>query len=68
MIAVGEKTGTLEAMLEKISMLYKEEVDGAVGALISIIEPVMIVILSVVIGGILISLYLPIFNMMGIIK
>jgi type IV pilus assembly protein PilC len=67
MIAVGEKTGDLSGMLSKISEFYKEEVDGAVDALTSIIEPVMIVILGIVIGGILIAMYLPIFNMIGTI-
>ncbi len=67
MIAVGEKTGDLSGMLSKISEFYKEEVDAAVDALTSIIEPIMIVILGIVIGGILIAMYLPIFNMIGAI-
>jgi type IV pilus assembly protein PilC len=65
MIAVGEKTGDLSGMLLKISDFYKEEVDAAVDALTSIIEPIMIVILGIVVGGILISMYLPMFNLIG---
>ena len=68
MIAVGEKTGDLADMLTKISEFYKEEVDAAVDALTSIIEPIMILFLGAGVGGILISMYLPIFNMMGVIK
>jgi type IV pilus assembly protein PilC len=67
MIAVGEKTGDLSGMLSKISDFYKEEVDAAVDALTSIIEPIMIVFLGIVIGGILISMYLPMFNLIGAI-
>jgi type IV pilus assembly protein PilC len=55
-------------MLSKISDFYKEEVDAAVDALTSIIEPIMIVILGIVVGGILIAMYLPIFNMIGAIE
>jgi type IV pilus assembly protein PilC len=68
MIAVGEKTGDLADMLTKISEFYKEEVDAAVDALTSIIEPIMILFLGAGVGGILIAMYLPIFNMMGVIK
>ncbi len=68
MIAVGEKTGDLADMLTKISEFYKEEVDAAVDALTSIIEPIMILFLGGFVGGLLIAMYLPIFNMMGVIK
>jgi type IV pilus assembly protein PilC len=68
MISVGEKTGDLADMLTKISEFYKEEVDAAVDALTSIIEPIMILFLGGFIGGLLVSMYLPIFNMMGVIK
>jgi type IV pilus assembly protein PilC len=68
MIAVGEKTGDLSGMLAKIAEFYTEEVDATVDALTSIIEPIMIVILGVVVGGMLIAMYLPIFNMMGAIN
>lgn len=68
MIAVGEKTGDLADMLKKISEFYQEEVDAAVEALTSIIEPIMIIMMGIVIGGILIAMYLPMFDMIGTIK
>lgn len=68
MIAVGEKTGDLAEMLKKISEFYQEEVDAAIEALTSIIEPIMIIVMGIVIGGILIAMYLPMFDMIGTIK
>ncbi len=68
MISVGEKTGGLDDMLQKIADFYDEEVDAAVSALTSIIEPVVIVFMGVVIGGILIAMYLPMFDIVGAIK
>lgn len=68
MISVGEKTGGLDEMLSKIADFYDEEVDAAVSALTSIIEPVIIVFMGVVIGGILIAMYLPMFDIIGKIK
>ena len=68
MIAVGEKTGDLAEMLKKISEFYQEEVDAAVEALTSIIEPIMIIFIGIVVGGILIAMYLPMFDMIGTIK
>ncbi|MBN1759710.1 MAG: type II secretion system F family protein [Chitinispirillaceae bacterium] len=68
MIAVGEKTGDLAEMLKKVSEFYQEEVDAAVEALTSIIEPIMIITMGIVIGGILIAMYLPMFDMIGTIK
>lgn len=65
MISVGEKTGGLDEMLSKIADFYDEEVDAAVSALTSIIEPVIIVFMGVVIGGILIAMYLPMFDIIG---
>jgi type IV pilus assembly protein PilC len=65
MISVGEKTGGLDDMLSKIADFYEEEVDAAVSALTSIIEPVIIIFLGVVVGGILISMYLPMFDVIG---
>jgi type IV pilus assembly protein PilC len=65
MISVGEKTGGLDDMLSKIADFYDEEVDTAVSALTSIIEPSIIVIMGVVIGGILVALYLPMFDIIG---
>jgi len=68
MIAVGERTGDLAEMLSKISEFYSEEVDAAVDALTSIIEPILIVFMGAVIGGILVSMYLPMFSMMNMIQ
>ncbi|MBD3299085.1 MAG: type II secretion system F family protein [candidate division Zixibacteria bacterium] len=68
MISVGEKTGGLDDMLAKIADFYDEEVDAAVSALTSIIEPVIIVFMGVVIGGILIAMYLPMFDIIGKIQ
>jgi type IV pilus assembly protein PilC len=65
MIAVGESTGALDAMLTKIADFYEEEVDQAVENLTSLIEPFMIVFLGIVIGGLVVSMYLPIFKMAG---
>ena len=63
MIAVGESTGALDAMLEKIAVFYDEEVDQAVENLTSLIEPFMLVFLGVTIGGLVIAMYLPVFKM-----
>jgi len=63
MIAVGESTGALDAMLAKIADFYEEEVDQAVENLTALIEPFMIVFLGVVIGGLVVAMYLPIFKM-----
>jgi type IV pilus assembly protein PilC len=67
MIAVGESTGALDAMLEKIAIFYDEEVDQAVENLTSLIEPFMLVFLGVTIGGLVIAMYLPVFKMAGAI-
>ena len=65
MIGVGESTGALDAMLEKIADFYDEEVDQAVDNLTSLIEPFMLVFLGVTIGGLVVAMYLPIFKMAG---
>lgn len=65
MISVGEKTGGLDDMLSKIADFYDEEVDAAVGALTSVIEPIIIVFMGIIIGGILIAMYLPMFDIIG---
>lgn len=67
MIGVGESTGALDAMLQKIADFYEDEVDNAVGAMKQLIEPLMILFLGVVIGGLVISMYLPIFKMGAIV-
>ena len=68
MIAVGESTGALDAMLEKIADFYDEQVDQAVENLTSMIEPFMLVFLGVTIGGLVVAMYLPIFKMAGAIS
>jgi type IV pilus assembly protein PilC len=68
MIAVGEQTGGLDEMLSKIADFYDEEVDVAVSALLSLMEPAMIVVLGVIVGGMVIAMYLPIFDMMNAIQ
>jgi len=65
MINVGEQTGGLDEMLTKIADFYDEEVDAAVEALLAAMEPLMIVFLGVVVGGMIIAMYLPIFDMMN---
>ena len=65
MIAVGEQTGGLDEMLSKIADFYDEEVDVAVSALLSLMEPMMIVILGVIVGGMVVAMYLPIFKLGG---
>lgn len=65
MISVGEKTGGLDDMLSKIADFYDDEVDDAVSALTSVIEPIIIVLMGIVIGGILIAMYLPMFDIIG---
>ena len=68
MIGVGEATGALDTMLNKIADFYEEEVDVAVDALTALIEPVMMVFIGGVVGGLLIAMYLPIFNIAGNIQ
>jgi type IV pilus assembly protein PilC len=65
MINVGEQTGGLDEMLTKIADFYDEEVDAAVEALLSAMEPIMIVFLGVVVGGMIVAMYLPIFDMIN---
>ena len=68
MVGVGEQTGALDAMLNKIADFYEEEVDVAVGALTSLIEPVMMVGIGGTVGVVLIAMYMPIFSIAGKIK
>jgi type IV pilus assembly protein PilC len=65
MIGVGEATGALDTMLSKIADFYEEEVDVAVAGLLTLLEPIMIAILGVVVGGIVIAMYLPIFDLIS---
>jgi type IV pilus assembly protein PilC len=68
MIAVGEQTGGLDEMLSKIADFYDEEVDAAVSGLLSMMEPIMIVFLGVIVGGMVVAMYLPIFDMMNAVQ
>ena len=63
MISVGETTGALDVMLNKVADFYEDEVDQAVGSLTSLLEPMIMAFLGVVIGGLVIAMYLPIFSM-----
>jgi type IV pilus assembly protein PilC len=65
MINVGETTGALDAMLSKIADFYEEEVDAAVAGLLTLMEPIMIAFLGVVVGGIVIAMYMPIFDLIS---
>jgi type IV pilus assembly protein PilC len=65
MIGVGEATGALDTMLAKIADFYEEEVDIAVAGLLTLLEPVMIAVLGVVVGGIVIAMYMPIFGLIA---
>jgi type IV pilus assembly protein PilC len=68
MVAVGEQTGALDTMLNKIADFYEEEVDVAVAALTSLLEPILMVVIGSVVGVVLISMYLPIFDLAGKIR
>jgi type IV pilus assembly protein PilC len=65
MINVGETTGALDTMLSKIADFYEDEVDTAVAGLLTLLEPVMIAFLGVVVGGIVIAMYMPIFDLIS---
>lgn len=68
MIAVGEQTGGLDEMLSKIADFYDDEVDVAVSGLLSLLEPLMILFLGVIVGGTIVAMYLPIFNLMQTVQ
>jgi type IV pilus assembly protein PilC len=65
MIGVGEQTGAMDAMLQKIADFYEDEVDAAVKDMLTAIEPIMIVFLGVVVGGVVVSMYLPLFSLIS---
>ena len=65
MIGVGEATGALDTMLSKIADFYEEEVDTAVAGMLTLMEPVMIAFLGVIVGGIVVAMYMPIFDMIS---
>ncbi len=65
MIAVGEETGALDELLEKIADFYDSEVEATVDALTSLIEPLLIVVMGVTVGGMVIALYMPMFSIIS---
>jgi type IV pilus assembly protein PilC len=65
MIGVGEQTGAMDAMLSKIADFYEDEVDNAVKDMLTLLEPMIIMMLGIVIGGVVVSLYLPLFSLIG---
>jgi type IV pilus assembly protein PilC len=67
MVAIGEESGSLDSMLSKVADFFEEEVDTAVEGLSSLMEPVIMVVLGVLIGGMVVALYLPIFKMGAIV-
>ena len=67
MISVGEQTGALDAMLGKIADFYDEEVDTAVANLTALLEPMLMVFLGIVIGGVVVAMYLPIFKLVTVV-
>jgi type IV pilus assembly protein PilC len=68
MISIGEETGALDSMLNKIADFYEDEVDATIKSLTSIIEPIMMLGVGGLVGVIVISLYLPMFNMMNLVQ
>ncbi len=68
MVKIGEETGELEKMLSKIADFYEDEVDAAVGSLTSIIEPVMMIGVGIMVGIVIISMYMPMFKMLTLVK
>jgi type IV pilus assembly protein PilC len=65
MIGVGEQTGAMDDMLQKIADFYEEEVDAAVSAMTALLEPIMLAFLGVVVGGLIVAMYLPVFELAG---
>ena len=68
MMAVGEETGALDELLEKVAGFYDQEVEATVDALTSLLEPLLIAVLGGAVGGMVISLYMPMFNIIKLIK
>ena len=65
MCTVGENTGNMDKMLEKVADFYEEEVEGTIQGMLKLIEPVMLVVLGGIVAGLMIAMYLPIFQMAG---
>jgi type IV pilus assembly protein PilC len=68
MVKIGEETGELEKMLGKIADFYEDEVDAAIGSLTAIIEPLMMIAVGAMVGVIIISMYLPMFKLLQLVK
>ena len=67
MVAIGEESGALDQMLSKVAEFYEDEVDAAVASLSSLMEPIIMVILGGLIGGLVIAMYLPIFKLGSVV-
>jgi type IV pilus assembly protein PilC len=67
MVAIGEESGSLDSMLSKVADFFEEEVDNAVDSLSSLIEPMIMAILGIVVGGLVIAMYLPIFKLGSVV-
>jgi type IV pilus assembly protein PilC len=68
MMAVGEETGALDEMLDKVADFYDQEVEATVNALTSLLEPLLIVVMGSAVGGMVVALYMPMFNIINLIK
>jgi len=68
MMAVGEETGALDTMLSKVADFYDQEVEAAVASLTSMIEPILIAVMGACVGGMVIALYMPLFNIINLVK
>ena len=67
MVMIGEESGDLDGMLSKVADIYEQQVDDAVDALTSLLEPMIMVVLGVVVGGLIVAMYLPIFQLGSVI-
>ena len=68
MMAVGEETGAIDLMLEKLADFYDQEIEATVDALTSLLEPLLIVVLGLCVGGMVVALYMPMFNIINLVK
>ena len=68
MVAIGERTGALEEMLTNVANAYESQVETKIGALTSLLEPIMIVVIGAIIGAMIIALYMPIFSLMNVVS
>jgi type IV pilus assembly protein PilC len=68
MVAIGENTGALDSMLKRVGDFYEDEVDNSVANLTALMEPVIMIVLGIVLGGLVISMYLPIFQLGSLVN